>query len=117
MTLLVFNINGKTPREKESLKSSVNWDKTSLIKNLRILVQIPFGAIAFEGLRDNIIFLTSISSVGLRKKEFILIGGRKSWKLFFEYLIEDWMSVATFTKYLLKALAVSCGSVKLRPLT
>ena len=116
MTLLVFNINGKTPREKESLKSSVNWDKTSLIKNLRILVQIPFGAIAFEGLRDNIIFLTSISSVGLRKKEFILIGWRKSWKLFFEYLIEDWMSVATFTKYLLKALAISCGSVKLRPL-
>ena len=25
------------------------------------------------------------------------------------------MSVATFTKYLLKALAISCGSVKLRP--
>ena len=38
---------------------------------------------------------------------------RKSWKLFFEYIIEDWMSVATFTKYLLKALAISCGSVKL----
>ena len=38
-------------------------------------------------------------------------------KLFFEYLIEDWMSVATFTKYLLKALAISCGSVKLRPLS
>ena len=112
MTLLVFNINGKTPREKESLKSSVNWDKTSLIKNLRILVQIPFGPIAFEGLRVNIIFLTSISSVGLRKKEFILIGGRKSWKLFFEYLIEDWMSVATFTKYLLKALAVPYNPVK-----
>ena len=27
------------------------------------------------------------------------------------------MSVATFTKYLLKALAISCGSVKLRPLS
>ena len=116
MTFLVFNINGKTSQEKE-LKSSINWDQTSLINNLRSLVGILFGPIAFEGLRDNIIFLTSISSVGLRKKEFILIGGRKSWKLFFEYLIEDWMSVATFTKYLLKALAVSCGSVKLRPLT
>ena len=117
MTLLVFNINGKTPREKERLKSSVDWDETSLINNLRILVGILFGPIAFEGLRDNIIFLTSISSVGLRKKEFILTGGRKSWKLFFEYLIEDWMSVATFTKYLLKALAISCGSVKLQPLS
>ena len=27
------------------------------------------------------------------------------------FLIEDWMSVAMFTKYLLKALAISCGSV------
>ena len=27
------------------------------------------------------------------------------------------MSVVTFTKYLLKALAISCGSVKLRPLS
>ena len=94
MTLLVFNINGKTLQEKERLKSSVNWGKTSLINNLRILVRIPFGPIVFEGLRDNIIFLTSISSVGLRKKEFIITGERKSWKLFFEYLIEDWMSVA-----------------------
>ena len=106
----------KTPREKERLKSSVNWDETSLINNLRILVGILFGLIAFEGLTDNIILLTSISSVGLRKKEFILIGGRKAWKNFAEYPIEDWMSVATFTKYLLKALAISCGSVKLRPL-
>ena len=117
MTLLVFNINGKTAREKERLKTSVNWDETSAINNLRILVEILFGPIAFEELRDNIIFLTSISSVGLRKKEFILTEGRKLWKLFFEYLIEDWMSVATFTKYLLKALAISCGSVKLRPLS
>ena len=27
------------------------------------------------------------------------------------------MSVATFTKYLLKVLAISCGSTKLRPLS
>ena len=27
------------------------------------------------------------------------------------FLIEDWMSVAMFTKYLIKALAISCGSV------
>ena len=66
MTILVFNINWKTPLEKERLKSSV-------INNLRILVGILFEPIAFEGLRDNI-FLTSISSVGSRKKEFILIG-------------------------------------------
>ena len=107
----------KNPWEKERLKSSVNWDETSLINNLRILVGTLFGPIAFKRLRHNITFLTSVSSVGLRKKEFILIGERKSWKLFFEYLIEDWMSVAKFTKYLLKALAGSCRSVKLRPLS
>ena len=33
----------KNPREKERLKSSVNWDETSLINNLRILVGILFG--------------------------------------------------------------------------
>ena len=70
MILLVFNINEKTPRKKERLKSSVNWDET-LINDLRILFGILFGPIAFEGLRNNIIFLTSISSVGLRKKQFI----------------------------------------------
>ena len=53
---------------EKRLKSSVNWDETSLINELRILVRILFGPIAFEGLRNNIIFLTSISSVGLRKK-------------------------------------------------
>ena len=75
MTLPVFNINGKTPLEKERLKSWVNWDEISLINNLRILVGILFGHIAFEGLRDNMIFLTSILLVGLRKKAFILIRG------------------------------------------
>ena len=68
MTLLVFNINAKTPREKKRLKSSANWDETSLINNLRILVGILSGPIAIERLRDSVIFLTSISSVGLRKK-------------------------------------------------
>ena len=104
----------KTPREKERLKTSVNWDETSLISNLRILVGILFGSIAFEGLRDKTIFLTSISSVWLRKKELILIGGGgENLENYFLsiFLIEDWMSVAMFTKYLLKALAISCGSV------
>ena len=55
MTLLVFNINGKTPWEKERLKSSVNWDET-LINNLRILVGMLFRPIGFEGLRDILCF-------------------------------------------------------------
>ena len=75
--VLFFNINGKTPRKKKRLKNTVNSNETSLINNLRILAGILFGPIAFKGLRYNIIFLTSISSKGLRKKELILIWGRK----------------------------------------
>ena len=51
---------------------------------MRILVGTMYGLVAFERLRDNILFLTSISSVGLRKTELLLIGERKSSKLFFE---------------------------------
>ena len=47
-----------------------------MTNNLRIVVGILFRPIAFEGLRDNTKFLTSISSTGLRRKEFILIGGK-----------------------------------------
>ena len=39
----------------------------------------------------------------LGEEVFTSIGGRKSWKLFLEYLIEDWMSLATLTGYSLKA--------------
>ena len=53
--------------KRQANKSLVNWDETSIINNLRILVGMLFGPIAFEGLRDNILFLTSILSVGLRK--------------------------------------------------
>ena len=51
MTLLVFKNNEKTPQGKGRLSSSVNWDVTSLINNLRILIGILFGPITFEGLR------------------------------------------------------------------
>lgn len=47
MTLLVFNVNGETPREKER-KSSVNWDEKSLINNVRILGGILLGPIALK---------------------------------------------------------------------
>ena len=62
MTLQVFNINGEFPREKEKLNSSVSWDETSLINDLRILVGMLFGSIDFEGLWGNILFLTWIVS-------------------------------------------------------
>ena len=62
-------------------------------------------------------FLTSISSVGLREKEFILIGGGKSWTLFLEYLVGDWMSVEMFTKSLVKTLVISRCLAKLWPLS
>ena len=43
---------------------------------MRILVGKLFVPVAFEGLRDNIIFLTSISSVGLRIKVYVNCGER-----------------------------------------
>ena len=39
---------------------------------MRVLVETLFGPIAFEGLGDKIIFLTSISSVGLQKKRIYI---------------------------------------------
>ena len=85
--------------EKERLKSSVNWVETWSIKNLSFVNGILFAQIAFDGLRGNVIFFTSVSSAGLKKKEFTLTGGRKLWKLFPGYLIDDWMSLATLTRY------------------
>ena len=55
---------------------------------MRNLVRILFRPTAFEGLRKIILFLTSISTVELKKK-IILIVGTNSRKLFWEYLIED----------------------------
>ena len=72
-------------------KKGLKAQSTEIKKPLN-LVGILLGPIAFERSRNNITFLTSISSVGLRKKEFILTGGRKLWKLFLEYLIDDWVS-------------------------
>ena len=77
-----------------------------------VLAGMLFEPIGFEGLRDIVIFLTSISSESLRKKKIILLGGENH-----EYLIEGWMPVATLAKYLLKALVISCGSAKLRLLS
>ena len=47
----------------------------------------------------------------------MLTEGRKSWKLILEDLIEDLMLAATLTKYLIKLMANSCGSFKLRTLS
>ena len=42
--------------------------RLSLINNLRTFVRLLFRPIAFGGLRDKIIFFTSVLSVALRKK-------------------------------------------------
>ena len=68
MTLQASNVNGKNTMVKERLKSSICLDKTSLIDILIILVGILFGPIACERLRDNFMFLNSVLSMGLRKK-------------------------------------------------
>ena len=77
---------------------------------MRILVGILFRPIGFEGLRNNIIFLTSVSSVGLRKKIIHINWGEKIMKIIFRASNRRLNVRATLTKYL-------CGSVKLRPLS
>ena len=97
MTLLVFDISGKTPRRKEKLKSSCSLHETWWINKLKILVGIPFRPTNFEGFRKITIFLTSVSTVDLKK--IIYINCRdKFMQIILECLIEDWMSVASLTK-------------------
>ena len=64
---------------------------------------------AFSGLRDKIIFLISVLSTGFMKKELISISRKKSWNLFLENLIVDWIGLEIFLKYLLNALAMYLG--------
>ena len=69
------------------------------------------GPEAFWESKAEIIEIISFLSVGERKKDFMLNGGRNSWNSFAEYLIEDWISRAMFEKWLLKAFAISKGLV------
>ena len=85
---------------------SINWDKT-LINSFRTFVGILFGIIALERLKDIIFW---------EKKILYWLGGENNKNYFFEYLVENWMLVAS-TKYLLKTLAISCVLVFLWPLS
>ena len=68
----VLSIDGKTPSEKGRLNNSANWVDISLLSSLKIFVGIQFGPIDFREARDKIMFLISVLSVGLMKKEFLL---------------------------------------------
>ena len=109
MTLLDFRNEGKTPSEKERLNNSDNWFEISLLSNFKIFVGILLGPTAFRGLRDKKIFLISILSTGFMEKELTSISRRKSWNLFLENLIVDWIELEILIKYLLNALAMSLG--------
>ena len=87
---------------------SINWDKT-LINSFRTFVGILFGIIALERLKDIIIFW--------EKNILHWLGGENNKNYFFEYLVENWMLVASLTKYSLKTLAISCVLVFLWPLS
>ena len=69
----VLSIDGKTPSEKERLNNSANWVDISLLSSFKIFVGMLFGPIDLRGSRDKIMFLISVLSVGLMKKEFMLI--------------------------------------------
>ena len=81
-----------------------------------MLVGILFGPTDLRLFREEMMLETSLQSVGEIKKESLFIGGRKSKNCFFGYLIEDFVrhliSSAIVEKYLLKALAIVIGSLK-----
>ena len=86
---------GKHLPEKERLNNSANWVDISLLSSFKIFVGMLFGPIDLRGSRDKIMFLILVLSVGLMKKQFMLIWGRKSKNLFLEYFMEDLMPGAT----------------------
>ena len=98
MALQVFSIDRKTPSEKERLNNSVNWVDTSLLSSFKIFVGILLGPTDFKESKDKIMLLISVLSVRLMKKEFMSIWGRKSYNLFLEGFMEDWIPVATLEK-------------------
>ena len=85
ITLYFFSIDGKTLSKKEI--------DTSLLSNFKIFLGILFRPIFLRGSRAKITFLISVLPVGLMKKKFMLILGRKSNNLFLEYFMEDLVPV------------------------
>ena len=102
---------GNIPDESDRLKREI-----CLLKSLRMLVGILFGPTDLRLFREEMMLETSLQSVGETKNESLFICGRKSKNCFFGYLIEDFVryliSSAIVEKYLLKALAIVIGSLK-----
>ena len=94
---------GNIPDESDRLKREI-----FLFKSLRMLVGILFGPTDLRLFRKEMMLETSLQS--------LFVGGRKSKNCFFGYLIEDFVryliSSAIVEKYLLKALAIVIGSLK-----
>ena len=95
--MLVFKIVGKQPDVKERLNKTANWSDMSFFINFKILIWILLGPEGFWESRAELIEI-SFLSVGDRKKDFMLNGGRNSWNSFAECLIDDWIYRAMFEK-------------------
>ena len=75
--LATLGIVGKTYVEKEILNISANLVEISFLSSFNILVGMLFGSTDLFEFREDIIFCTSYSLVGLRKKEFWFLSYRK----------------------------------------
>ena len=80
ITLAVFNIEGKTPEEKEILHNSDSCLEMSFLSNFNILVGMGLGPTDLLESNEDMTFSISVLSVGLTKKEILDLFLRKSEK-------------------------------------
>ena len=75
---------GNIRDESDKLKKEAIWLDISLLKSLRILLEILFGPTVFWLFREEMMLETSLQSVGEIKSESVFAGGRKSksWGFF-----------------------------------
>ena len=81
------------------------------IKSFRNLVGILLGPSIWSWFKEDIMLETSEPSVGVIKNDPIIRAWSYAKCIFLENLMEDWISIATLAKQLLKALAMSDGLV------
>ena len=106
-----MSIDGKTPVEKETLKTSESWVKLPFLRSFSILVGILLGPVDLFESREDMILVISYLSVGLREKESSDLFLRKLEKCLWEYLILSLVLAAKDVRKLLNMFAISVGSV------
>ena len=79
-----FKYSWKDAFRKWDAKYSASWVEIPILDSFNILVGILLGPTDLFKFKEDVIFCTSDSLVGARKKEFWFLSFRKSGKCLFE---------------------------------